>query len=68
MTAHKTETDCTFQVVEDSAGNRLLSLATFGSDDRKDRNTVSQSMQFDEATSRMLVDAILAVFPDLRRG
>lgn len=63
---HSTYVDCEYQVVDDSSGPNLLTLSTFGSDTRKDANTVSQSLQFDESSAALLVAAVLEAFPSLR--
>lgn len=63
---HQTQTDCSYQLLDDNSGGTLLALSTFGSDDRKEKNTVSQSMQFDEPMARLLLASIWEAFPSLR--
>lgn len=46
-TVHK-PTNCNYYLFEDSLGNKILQLDTYGSDDQQIPNKVSQSMQFDE--------------------
>ena len=49
-------------------GEPLIQIDTFGSAERKDAGTVSQSIQIDRATAVVLLDAIHQTFPELRRG
>lgn len=63
---HRSLTDCTYQIVYDGKGAPVLALSTFGSDDRVERDKVSQSMQFNEATARLLMASISEAFPSLR--
>lgn len=65
VAAHKTFTDCTYQIVEAESGETLLALSTYGSDHRQDKDTVSQSMQFDEATASLLLRSLYDAFPSL---
>lgn len=64
--AHVTAVDCTYQVITDSGGARLLALSTFGSDERQEKNKVSQSMQFNEEMAGFLLNSILEAFPGLQ--
>lgn len=50
---HPTSVDCHFGVF-DQGGRRYLQLNTYGSADRQDKGTVSQTLQFDESTAREL--------------
>jgi len=43
----------------------LLHIATYGSDNRQDLGTTSQSMQFDRERALRLVRAMQEVFPGL---
>ena len=49
-------------------GEPLIQIDTFGSPEREDPGTVSQSIQIDRATAAVLLDAIHKTFPDLGRG
>jgi hypothetical protein len=42
---------------------RYLQLNTYGSADRQDVNTVSQTLQFDEASARQLKAMLESEFP-----
>lgn len=64
---HTTSADCRYQVILRNDGQKLLSLATFGSDSRQQQGTVSQSMQFDESMARQLANAIAEAFPGISR-
>jgi hypothetical protein len=61
-----TEVDCEFQVVLSAAGDQLLSLATFGSESRKETGTASQKVDLDERMAGALMEVILDTFPNLR--
>jgi fructose-1,6-bisphosphatase/inositol monophosphatase family enzyme len=58
--------DCGYQTVTGAAGEVLLQLATFGSDDRKSQPKVSQTLQFDREASALLIDILRSAFPDIR--
>lgn len=60
------DTDCTWRISE-RHGSRVLQLDTYGSPERKDRGTISQSLQFDEERAVELLEVIVAGFPRLRR-
>ena len=62
---HRTAVDLTYQLLDDAAGRRLLHIATYGSDDRQDIGTTSQSMQFDRDAAEALLRAIAEAFPGL---
>lgn len=47
--------------------SKVLQIDTYGSAERKDSGTVSQSLQVDEAGARELVDIIRQVFPSAVR-
>lgn len=66
--AHQTQTDCSYQVIVDDAGGALLALSSFGSDHRKEKGSVSQSLQFDEPMAELLLASIFETFPSLRRA
>lgn len=59
----KTEVDCLYTNVFDDAGNKLLRLATLGSDLRKLGPKPSQIIEIDEATADALVHILLETFP-----
>ena len=46
-------------------GEHVLQLDTYGSPERQDQGTVSQSIQLDEERARELLDIIRTVFPAL---
>jgi hypothetical protein len=46
-------------------GKRLLQLDTYGSDERKDKGTVSQTLQLDETTARELLRILRKAFPGI---
>lgn len=62
--AHPTEVDCGWQIVESPDG-RLLQLSTYGSDQRKSQPKVSQTLQFDGAVAKQLVEVLRSAFPGL---
>lgn len=47
-------------------GNPVFQLDTYGSPDRQDIGSKSQSLQLDAAHAQELVDAIRSVFPSVR--
>ncbi|RLP77869.1 hypothetical protein D9V32_00600 [Mycetocola tolaasinivorans] len=61
---HPTEADAEWSVIG-SGDARLLQVSTFGSDDRVSRPKVSQTIQFDRDSARVLKKAIEAAFPEL---
>lgn len=62
---HPTEVDCEYAVVN-GYGERLLSLSTFGSDQRASRRKVSQTLQLDRKAARDLLGIVEEAFPGLR--
>lgn len=50
----------------DRAGERVLQLDTYGSPERQDQGTVSQSIQLDATRAQELLDVLRGVFPNLR--
>ncbi|RBA30397.1 hypothetical protein DQ226_17360 [Dietzia maris] len=62
---HRTEVDCTYQIVGADDGSRLLQLSTYGSDSRKSGPKVSQTLQIDEGTAAELVEIIRRAFPSI---
>lgn len=61
---HSKETDCEYQILLDESGEKILSLSTFGSDERQDIGAVSQSLQLDEASAIALARVIRETFRD----
>lgn len=53
--------DCEYDVFY-SGKEKLIQLSTFGTSSRKVKNTVSQSIQIDEATAKFLVDLLKKEF------
>ena len=51
---HPTEVDCQWQVVRDGSGGSLLTISTYGSDDRASEPKVSQTIQLDRRTAVQL--------------
>lgn len=51
--------------ISERDGRRVLQLDTYGSPERKDTGTVSQSLQLDEDRARELVAIIRATFPTI---
>jgi hypothetical protein len=62
---HPTTVDCEWAVFERD-GKRLLQPDTYGSDDRKDKGTVSQTLQLDEAGAIQLLDVLRRAFPSIK--
>lgn len=58
---HK-EVDCTYTVFNDSLGEKILQLDTYGSSDRKIKGKVSQSIQLDKESAEELVRIIKEEF------
>ena len=52
--------------VFDCEGARYLSIATTGSEERASAGSRNQNMQFNEASARALLRAIVEAFPSLR--
>jgi hypothetical protein len=61
---HTTRVDCEWAVFEQD-GKRLLQLDTYGSDTRKDKGTVSQTLQLDTAGARELSRILRRAFPGM---
>jgi hypothetical protein len=61
---HPTRVDCEWFAFERD-GKRLLQLDTYGSDERKDKGTVSQTLQLDETTARELLRILRKAFPGI---
>jgi len=62
---HPTTVDCEWAVFERD-GKRLLQPDTYGSDDRKHKGTVSQTLQLDEAGAIQLLDVLRRAFPSIK--
>lgn len=61
----RTEVDCLYTVVHTDSGERLLRLATLGSDHRKLHPKPSQIIELDQAIAAELVLLIRATFPSI---
>jgi len=61
-TVHPTRVDCDWAVFERD-GKRLLQLSTYGSDERQDKGTVSQTLQLDKKAARKLIGILHRAFP-----
>jgi hypothetical protein len=61
---HPTRVDCEWSVFERD-GKRLLQLDTYGSDQRKDKGTVSQTLQLDRARATELLRILQRAFPGI---
>ena len=59
---HNSEVDATYQILHTGNGERLLHLATYGSDYRQSEAKVSQTFQLDKATALELGRIIDSVF------
>ena len=57
--------DCGFKVFA-AQGQTILQLETYGSVDRQQRGTISQSIQLDEAAAAQLIDIVRRAFPHLK--
>jgi hypothetical protein len=53
--------------IADRDGEPVLQLDTYGSEERQDKGTVSQSLQIDESGARDLIDLLHQAFPNLAR-
>ena len=49
--------------IAERAGQPVLQIDTYGSPDRQDAGTVSQTLQLDRVTARALAEIIRRVFP-----
>jgi len=60
---HPTKVECRYAIF--SVGeSEFVQLSTYGSDKRQDKNTVSQTLQLDEASARDLKRVLNEAFPD----
>jgi hypothetical protein len=59
---HPTRVDCDWSVFEQD-GKRFLHLDTYGSDQRKDKGTVSQTLQLDATAAGQLLEILRRAFP-----
>ncbi len=62
LSQHKSSGPCEFQVVIADNGSRLLQLSTFGSDKRKDKGTVAQTIQLDRSRAEELIKILRSTF------
>ena len=63
--AHPTEVDAIWRVIQSDTGGKIFQLDTFGSDQRQSHPKVSQTFQFDEALAGEFLAALRATFPNL---
>ena len=61
----RSEVDCIYSVVRMRGGEKLLRLATLGSDERKSEPKPSQIIELDEDTARRLLQVLRNVFPGI---
>ena len=64
--AHPTEVDAIWRVLQSDNGGRIFQLDTFGSDHRQSHPKVSQTFQINEARAGELLTALRATFPNLK--
>lgn len=62
---HPSEVDCQWQPLVSASGERLLQLSTYGSDSRRSEPKVSQTIQINANTARMLIRALRETFPGI---
>jgi hypothetical protein len=60
------EVSCCASIVADDEGRKYVQLDTFGSTTRAIPGKVSQSMQFNEGSARVLIELLEEAFPSLR--
>lgn len=60
------QVECGYRIFS-ADGQRVLQLDTYGSPERKDRGTISQSIQIDEDGAEALYRLLLKAFPHLGR-
>lgn len=58
------ESECTWRI-SSRDGERVLQLDTYGSPQRKDVGTISQSIQLDETRAAELVAILRSAFPSI---
>jgi len=59
---HPTEVDCTWQTTQTPDGSTLVTLSTYGSDNRVSQPKVSQTIQLDRELAAELVRVLTAAF------
>jgi len=62
----RTEVDCLYTTVFSDRGDKLLRLATLGSDLRKLAPKPSQIIELDQATAEKLITVMVEAFPGMR--
>lgn len=62
----RTEVDCLYTTVRTDRGDKLLRLATLGSDHRKWEPKPSQIIEVDETIAKQLIEVIFDVYPGIR--
>lgn len=55
------ETEATYNIVS-SGGNKYVQINTYGSKERLHKNVVSQTLQFNEASAKQLVEILRREF------
>lgn len=64
----RTEVDCTYGIVYADDGNKLLRLATLGSDMRKSAPKASQIIEIDATVARELIELLRTTFPNAAKA
>lgn len=54
--------DCTYTVYVDQDGNKYFQIDTYGSEDRKIKNKISQSIQLNKESASKLIEIIKQEF------
>jgi thymidylate kinase len=54
--------ECTFTSFTDKDGRKFVQLDTYGSDLRKIKDKISQSIQFDQESAKVLIDILKKEF------
>lgn len=62
----RTEVDCVYTTVFSDHNEKLLRLATLGSDNRKLQPKPSQIIELDQAMAQKLILVMIEMFPGLR--
>lgn len=64
----RSEVDCVYSIVELRSGEKLLRLATLGSDQRKSEPKPSQIIELDENMAHRLLKVMRDLFPEIDAG
>jgi len=62
---HKDLHRCTYEIFNTAEGTRLFQLNSYGTEDRKHPEKVSQTLQFNEESAKELINALRRAFPAL---